>query len=341
MVSFVSDYIAGAHPKVLEKLVETNLEVMSGYGTDRSCAEAAAKIREACACPETEIFFVAGGTQTNQIVISSMLPDYAGVIAAQTGHVSAHEAGAIEHAGHKVLAIPGQEGKLAAADVRAFAQAFYADENHEHMVFPGMVYISHPTEYGTLYTKDELRELAEVCREYRMPLYLDGARLAYALASPAADVSLGDIAELTDVFYIGGTKCGALCGEAIVFTKKNMPPHFLTLVKQRGGLLAKGRLLGVQFDALFSDGLYLEIGRHGIGMAEKVKEILRGAGCEFFLETPTNQQFVILENGRMEELRESVGFDFWEAYDAAHTVVRFATSWSTTEEDLESLRKKL
>ena len=337
MISFVSDYIAGAHPKVLEKLAETNLEVMSGYGSDRACADAAGKIRQACACPEAEVFFLVGGTQTNQIVISSMLPDYAGVIAAQTGHVSAHEAGAIEHAGHKVLTVPGHEGKLAAADVRSFAETFYADENHEHMVFPGMVYISHPTEYGTLYSKAELEELSSVCREFRMPLYLDGARLAYALASRETDVTLADVARLTDVFYIGGTKCGALCGEAVVFTKKNMPAHFLTLVKQRGGLLAKGRLLGVQFDALFTDGLYEEIGRHGIETAEKIKKILREAGLEFFLETPTNQQFVILENERMQELKKEVGFDFWEAYDDSRTVVRFATSWSTTEEDLKKL----
>ena len=341
MVSFVSDYIAGAHPQVLARLVETNLETLPGYGSDHYCADAAEKIKAACACPEADVFFIAGGTQTNQAVISTLLPDYAGVVSATTGHVSTHEAGAIEHAGHKVLTVPGEKGKLSAADARAYIEVFYADENHEHMVFPGMIYISHPTEYGTLYSKTELAELSALCREYKIPLYLDGARLAYALASKTTDVSLEDIAELADVFYIGGTKCGALCGEAIVFTKKNMPPHFLTLVKQRGALLAKGRLLGVQFDALFTEDLYGEIGRHGIGMAEELKEVLRGAELPFFLETETNQQFVILANTKMEELRKEVGFDFWEPYDAEHTVVRFATSWSTTEADIEKLREAL
>ena len=341
MVSFVSDYIAGAHPDVLARLVETNLEVLPGYGTDHTCADAADKIRAACGCPGAEVFFLAGGTQTNQIVISTMLGDYEGVIAATTGHVSVHEAGAVEHAGRKVLEIPGREGKLAAADIRSFIERFYADESHEHMVFPGMVYISHPTEYGTLYTKEELTEISTVCRENGIPLFLDGARLAYGLASRATDVSLADIAELTDVFYIGGTKCGALCGEAVVFTKKNMPAHFVTLVKQRGALLAKGRLLGIQFDALFTGDLYGAIGRHGIAMAERMKTILREAGVAFFLETPTNQQFVILENQKLEELRKDVGVEYWEPYDPNHTVVRFATSWSTTEEDLVRLSELL
>ena len=341
MVSFASDYLAGTHPKVLEKLVETNLEILPGYGTDHYCADAAEKIRQACACPEAEVFFLSGGTQTNQTIISTMLPDYAGVIAAATGHVSVHEAGAIEHAGHKVLALPSREGKLAAADVRAFAEDFYADESYEHMVFPGMVYISHPTEYGTLYSKSELEELVAVCRAFDLPLFIDGARLAYALASRETDVSLADIAALADVFYIGGTKCGALCGEAVVFTNKNTPPRFITQIKQRGALLAKGRLLGAQFDALFTEGLYLEIGRWGIAMSEKLKEILREAGLDFHLETPTNQQFVILDNARIDELRKKVGFEFWEKYDADHTVVRFATSWSTTDADLEELKKGL
>ena len=294
-----------------------------------------------CACPDADVFFLIGGTQTNAVVISSMLREYEGVIAAKTGHVSLHEAGAIEITGHKVLELSQVDGKLEASVIKQFLEQFYKDENHEHMVFPGMVYVSYPTEYGTLYTKKELTDISKVCKEYEIPLFLDGARLGYGLMSREADLSLEDIAELCDVFYIGGTKVGALCGEAVVFTKNNMPKHFVNHVKRHGALMAKGRLLGVQFDALFTDGLYFEISKNAIDMAEKMKDIFKEKGYRFYMESPTNQQFFIIENERLEKLKEKVRFGFWEKYDETHTVVRFASSWSTTEEDLKQLREIL
>lgn len=341
MISFASDYVAGAHPQVLRHLADTNLEPLPGYGEDPYCAAAKEKIRTACGCPQAQVELLTGGTQTNQIVISTMLREHEGVVAAKTGHVSTHEAGAIEYTGHKVLELPQRDGKLEADTLAGSLRTFYADENREHMVFPGMVYISHPTEYGTLYTRAELEGLAAVCRQYSIPLYLDGARLGYGLMSRETDVTLQDIAALCDVFYIGGTKVGALCGEAVVFTKNNRPPHFANAVKKRGALLAKGRLLGVQFDALFTDGLYFELGRHAIRMAEELKAILHEKGVEFYLESPTNQQFVILEDERVEELKKSISFSFWEKADEHRTVIRLATSWSTTAEDLAALRAAL
>lgn len=341
MVSFESDYIAGAHPRLLERLTETNLESLSGYGSDPYCQRAKEKIRKACGCPEAEVEFLVGGTQTNAIVISTMLKDYEGVVAADTGHVSTHEAGAIEYTGHEVLTLPQKDGKIEAAALQEYLEDYYADGNHEHMVFPGMVYISHPTEYGTLYTRKELEALSEVCHRYQIPLYLDGARLGYGLMSRESDMTLENVAKLCDVFYIGGTKVGALCGEAVVFTKKNRPRYFMTSVKKRGGLLAKGRLLGIQFDALFTDGLYFEISSHAIRMAEKMKAIFHEKEIPFYLESPTNQQFLLLENTRMEKLKERLAFSFWEKYDETHTVVRFATGWSTTETDLKELEQVL
>ena len=341
MISFASDYVAGAHPQILKRLTQTNFEPLPGYGEDAWCASAKEKIRAACGCPQAQVEFLTGGTQTNQIVIATLLREHEGVIAAQTGHIGVHEAGAIEYTGHKVLTLPQRRGKLDAAEIERYLRTFYADVNREHMVFPGMVYISHPTEYGTLYSKAELEGLSRVCREHHIPLYLDGARLGYGLMSREADLTLEDIAALCDVFYIGGTKVGALCGEAVVFTKNNRPAHFTNMVKRRGALLAKGRLLGVQFDTLFTDGLYFELGRHAIEMAERLKAILHEKGVEFYLESPTNQQFVILDNSRAEELGRQVTFDFWEKYGPDKTVVRFATSWSTTGQDLDFLRSVL
>ena len=293
MISFESDYTTGAHPRLLQRLAETNMEVLSGYGKDIYCETARKKIQEMCACPDADVFFLIGGTQTNAVVISSMLREYEGVIAAKTGHVSLHEAGAIEITGHKVLELSQVDGKLEASVIKQFLEQFYKDENHEHMVFPGMVYVSYPTEYGTLYTKKELTDISKVCKEYEVPLFLDGARLGYGLMSREADLSLEDIAELCDVFYIGGTKVGALCGEAVVFTKNNMPKHFVNHVKRHGALMAKGRLLGVQFDALFTDGLYFEISKNAIDMAEKMKDIFKEKGYRFYMESPTNQQFFL------------------------------------------------
>lgn len=341
MISFASDYVAGAHPQVLKRLVETNLEPLPGYGEDPYCAAAREKIRAACGCPQAQVEFLTGGTQTNLTVISTLLREHEGVVAADTGHVSTHEAGAVEHAGRKVLALPGEDGRLTADALEGFLSAFYRDENREHMVFPGMAYISHPTEFGTLYTKAELEGLARVCRAYEIPLYLDGARLGYGLMSRETDVTLEDIARICDVFYIGGTKVGALCGEAVVFTKDNRPAHFVNAVKKRGALLAKGRLLGVQFDALFTDGLYFELSRHAIEMAEELKAILHEKGVEFHLESPTNQQFVVLEDARLEELKQQVSYSFWEKRGPDRTVIRLATSWSTTPADLDFLRRIL
>lgn len=270
-----------------------------------------------------------------------MLNKYEGVISAKTGHINIHEAGAIEATGHKVLEVPSINGKIIVEELNSYLETFYNDDNREHMVFPGMVYISHPTEYGTLYSKNELKEISEICSKYKIPLYMDGARLGYAVMSKQTDVSLADIAKFCDVFYIGGTKVGALCGEAVVFTKDNMPKHFTTLIKQHGALLAKGRLLGIQFDTLFEDNLYFEISKNAIEMSEKLKELFKEKGYKFYIETPTNQQFIILENNVMEKLKEKVIFSFWEKYDDDHTVVRFATSWATTEEDIKLLSEIL
>ncbi len=335
MINFESDYTEGAHPAVLDALIRTNMEQLSGYGSDHYCESAKQKIKELCQKEDAEVHFLVGGTQTNQIVISSVLHNYEGVVAAETGHVSVHEAGAIEATGHKVLTVPQKDGKMNAEDLKKLVSGFYGDGNHDHMVFPGMVYISHPTEYGTLYTKKELQELKEVCDAYQMPLFLDGARLGYGLMADGTDVTLKDIAELTDVFYIGGTKVGALCGEAVVFTHGNTPKHFLTTIKQHGALLAKGRLLGIQFDALFTDDLYFKISRHAIEMAQQLKDAFRRYGYRFYLETPTNQIFIILENKKKAEIEKEVKISFWEPAGPDHTVVRFATSWATTQENVD------
>lgn len=336
MISFQSDYICGAHPKILQRLMETNMEPMAGYGDDSYTKSAKEKIQKACGADVT-VEFLTGGTQTNMIVIATMLKDYEGVVAAATGHINAHEAGAVEYTGNKVLPLPQQNGKINASDLKALLADFYADDNHEHMVFPGMVYISHPTEYGTLYTKQELTDLSAICKAYEIPLFVDGARLGYGLMSRQTDVTLQDLVKLCDVFYIGGTKVGALCGEAIVFTHDNCPKHFLNSYKKRGALLAKGRLLGLQFDTLFTDDLYFEISKHAIDMAEKLKDILKKYSCQFFLDSPTNQQFIVLENQKLKKLQEKVAVGFWEKYDESHTVIRLATSWSTLESDLHGL----
>lgn len=337
MLSFVNDYSEGAHPAVLQRLIDTNMEQLPGYGKDRYTRSAAAKIALACGHEQARVFLMAGGTQTNQVITSTILKPYQGVVAADTGHVNVHEAGAIEAAGHKVLSLPGRKGKVDAAVLDEFLDAFYTDANHPQMVYPGMVYISHPTEYGTLYTRDELAALAATCRKHDIPLYLDGARLGYGLVAPGTDVTLSDIADLCDVFYIGGTKVGALCGEAVVFPKGDPPDHFTTMIKQRGALLAKGRLLGVQFDALFSDDLYTRISRNAIETAGMIKEAFRQKGYRIYMDSPTNQTFVILSNETMEELAKQVAFDFWERADESHTVVRFATSWATKTEDVQAL----
>lgn len=339
MVSFESDYIEGALPEILDSLVKTNMEQLSGYGADEYTQSAKEKIKKACNCPKAQVAFITGGTQTNQLVISTMLKQYEGVVAPQTGHVSSHEAGAIEYTGSKVIAIPGHNGKMDAVELKQYLSDFYSDGNHEHMVFPGMVYISFPTEYGTIYSKKELSDIYKVTQEYKLPLFVDGARLGYGLASKQCDMTLPEFASLCDIFYIGGTKVGALCGEAIVYTKGNMPEHFENLTKKHGALLAKGRLNGIQFDTLFTDNLYFKAAEHAIEMAELVKNAFKSKGYKFLLDSPTNQQFIILENSKMQELSKKVKFCFWEKVDENHTAVRFATSWATTKENVELLQK--
>ena len=340
MLYFENDYCEGAHPAILQKLTQTNLEKVPGYGTDPYCASAREKIRAACDCPTADVSFISGGTQTNAIVIASMLQRWQGVLAAATGHVAGHEAGAIEYTGHKVISLPAHQGKVAAADVRDWCKTFYADANHDHMVFPGMVYISHPSEYGTLYTKQELEDLHAVCQEFQMPLFMDGARLGYGLAAEGTDVTLADIARLTDVFYIGGTKVGALCGEAVVFPQ-GAPAHFMTMVKQQGALLAKGRLLGIQFDVLFTQDLYTRISKNAIDTANALKQGLAAKGYQFFIDSPTNQVFVVLANTQLAALEGKAKFGFWEKYDDTHTVMRIATSWATPMEEIHQLLELL
>lgn len=341
MISFECDYLEGCHEKVLEALIRTNRIQEPGYGADSFTAAAKEKIRAVCDCPDADIYFLNGGTQTNQLVIDTMLEKYEGVVAAETGHVSVHEAGAIEFSGHKVLTLPSREGKVDVNELAEYLRTFYSDGNHEHMVFPGMLYISHPTEYGTLYTADELKQLADVCEENHMTFFIDGARLIYGLMAKETDVTLPYLAGICDVFYIGGTKAGALCGEAVVFPRNNAPKHFLTQIKQHGALSAKGRLIGIQFDTLFTDDLYMEISTHAIDLAMEIREIFKEAGFQFYLNSPTNQQFFIIDNETLQDLGRHVRYGFWEKYDEDHTVVRFASSWATTRENVDRLREIL
>lgn len=337
MLAFNNDYSHGAHPAVLQALVDTNMEPQPGYGTDAHTERAKQLIREACQAPDADVFFLVGGTQANATVIDMLLAPYEGVVAAETGHVACHEAGAIEFGGHKVLTIPGYEGKMHAEDLENYIQVFYENESYEHTVFPGAVYVSLSTEYGTLYSKAELAAIHAVCQKREIPLFVDGARLAYALAADECNITLPELAQLCDVFYIGGTKCGALCGEAVVFTHGNMPKQFVTMVKRRGAMIAKGRLNALQFDALFTDGLYEKICAPAVKLAIKLRDGLKAKGYRFALESPTNQQFIIVENSRLPELQSKVVYSFIEKYDAEHTVIRLATSWATTEEQVDEL----
>lgn len=337
LLPFSSDYMEGCHPAVLTSLIRTNLEHTSGYGTDEYTASAKEKIRLAAACPDADVFFLVGGTQTNSTVIRCLLRLWQGVIAADTGHIATHEAGAIEAGGHKVLTLPHSLGKIRAEAVDRYVTDFLADGNHAHMVAPGMVYISQPTEFGTLYSLKELTAISDVCRRHGLFLYVDGARLAYALASPMNDVTLADLARLTDVFYIGGTKCGAMFGEAVVIPDPSLLPHFFTLIKQCGALLAKGRLLGVQFDTLFTDGLYEKIGSDAVGYAARIQDAVKACGWPLYLDSPTNQIFPVLADDELCALEREVDVSFWEKADEGHTVIRIATSWATTEADVEKL----
>lgn len=336
MLYFINDYSEGAAAEILDKVLESNLSKQSGYGSDEFCLSAKEKIKKALNA-DAEIFFVSGGTQANKIVIASILKNYEGVIAADTGHISVHEAGAIENTGHKVIGLKSKNGKIDEDAVRKFCSEFYADVNHEHMVYPGMVYLSQPTEYGSIYSKKELESISEICKEYKMPLFIDGARLAYALGSCECDTDLSDIAGLCDVFYIGGTKCGALIGEAIVFTNKELCKHFFTNMKLFGGVLAKGRLLGIQFDTLFTDNLYKRLGKSGVDAAMKIKKALLQKGYELYIDSPTNQQFIVVDDALRERLSKDVAFGFMETLENGKHVIRFCTSWATKDEDVERL----
>lgn len=341
MIHLESDYLEGAHPRILERLQETNLEKTPGYGMDPYCESARKKIRKAAACPDAEIHFLVGGTQANAAVIRALLRPHEGVIAADTGHISTHEAGAIEATGHKILTIPHQDGRITAEALERYLTSHWQDGNRLHMVKPGALYVSHPTEYGTLYSKAELEALRALCDRFGLSLFLDGARLSYGLAARDTDVTLETLAGLCDVFSIGGTKVGALFGEAVVMPRPHLIPDFYTMIKQSGALLAKGRILGIQFDTLFTDELYLQIAVHAVHMAERMTTIFKEKGYPFHLETPTNQQFLLLENDQMKELAKTVSFSFWESFDVEHTVVRLATSWATDQHDIERLREEI
>ena len=337
MIRFQCDYLEGAHPAILERLAETNFDQTDGYGMDPYCESARTKIKAACNQPEADVHFLVGGTQANFTVISSILRPHQGVVSACTGHINVHETGAIEATGHKVLPLPSEDGKITAAQVREVYDVHWNDETHEHIVQPGMVYISHPTENGTLYSKDELKALYETCAELELPLFLDGARMGYGIMSASATLTLEDIANYTDVFYIGGTKVGALFGEAVVITKPALKKDFRYLIKQHGGMLAKGRLLGIQFDVLFTDGLYFEIAKYADDLALQLKEAFVKKGYALRYDSYTNQQSPILPNEHVEKLKEKYVFSFWEKVDDTHSAVRFCTSWATKAENVEEL----
>ena len=338
MLNFECDYMKGACREVLDRLVRTNMDETPGYGADTYCQSATERIRKACSCPGARVYFLTGGTQVNATVMYAVLRHCQGVISPVTGHINHHESGAVEATGHKVIALPGHDGgKLNAPEVRDYLKAYRADENYAHIVEPGMVYITHPTELGALYTLDELKELSSVCREYRLPLYLDGARLAYALASDKTDITLKDIASLCDIFYIGGTKCGALFGEALVIPDPGLTGELFSIIKQRGAMLAKGRLLGLQFDTLLSDGLYERNGRNAIETAEMLAEGLKTKGYSFLIPPQTNQLFVIMNNAGIERLRKDVTFSLWEHVDADRSAIRLVTDWATPKADIEAL----
>ena len=332
-VLFTSDYCEGALPQLLKRLIDTNMDQTLGYGTDGACREARETIKAACNAPDADVHFLVGGTQANATVISSILKPYQGVLSPDCGHIGVHETGAVEHGGHKVLPLPSVDGKLNAKQITDAVDEHWSEANHEHIVQPGMVYISFPTEFGTIYSKSELEAISRACNEKHIPLFIDGARLGYGLTSPACDLTLKDIAALADVFYIGGTKCGALFGEALVIPKKGLIPHFFTIIKQRGALLAKGRMLGLQFDTLFTDGLYEKLGKTAVEYGARIQKALIEAGYPLYLESPTNQVFPILTNEAKKKFEEEVDIAFWEKMDEEHTAVRFCTSWASTEED--------
>jgi len=339
MYRFDSDYLEGCLPEILEAFQKTNLVQTVGYGVDEYCAEARELIKEACMAPQADVHFLVGGTQANATIISSLLRPYQGVLCAGSGHINVHETGAVEHTGHKILGLPSGDGKIRASQLREALAAHDADYSREHAVQPGMVYISFPSEKGTIYSKAELEDISSVCREWGIPLFVDGARLGYGLCSPACDLTLPDLASIADVFYIGGTKQGALFGEAVVFRDSGLSKDFRYNIKQNGGMLAKGRLLGIQFATLFRDGLYLRAASGAVGKALKIKAAFAEAGFGFLVDSFTNQQFPILPDAMVSDMHGVFGFEDWQRVDGSHTAVRFCTSWATGDDAVDCLTK--
>lgn len=341
MIRFNSDYTEGAHPNVLKKLIETNLEQTDGYGTDDYCRKAAGLIRDLCQHPKADVHFFVGGTQANLTVASACLRPHQGVISADTGHVNTHESGAIEATGHKVLAISSPDGKITAAQVQAVCDAHNNDASREHTVQPKLVYISNPTEIGTIYSRTELCELSRTCRNNGLYLYMDGARLGYALCAVGNDLDLPTIADIVDAFYIGGTKNGALFGEALVITNDSLKPDFRYIIKQKGGMLAKGRLLGLQFIALFEDDLYFRMAHHANELASVIKDACLKKGYRFLTDSVTNQQFPIMPDRILKKLKETYEYTYWQPAGHGQSAVRFVTSWATKMEDVKKLAEDI
>ena len=337
VIRFASDYQEGAHPRILMRMMDGNYVQSPGYGEDGVCEEARILLKERCRAPKADVHFLVGGTQTNLTFLAAALRPYQGVIAADTAHIAVHETGSVEACGHKVIALPGRDGKLAAGQVSEFCRLHFSDDAHEHMVMPKVVYISNPTELGTIYSREELLALRGVCDRWNLCLYMDGARLGYGLASPENDLSLPFIAEVCDAFYIGGTKQGALFGEAVVITNPELNRNFRYLIKQHGGMLAKGRLLGIQFAELFRDGLYFQLSDHAIACAMRLKRAFAEKGYPFYVNSPTNQQFPILPDAHLDVLRSKYSFSYQARVDETHSAVRFCTSWATREADVDAL----
>ncbi len=339
MIYFNSDYLEGAHPAIMQALERTNLCQSVGYSEDEYCAAAREKIKAACQAPDADVHFLVGGTQTNTTVIASILRPYQGVLTAVSGHINCHETGAIESTGHKVLALPTNNGKITAKQVDDYFVWHRDNPDYEHMVMPGMVYISFPTEGGTIYSKQELTDIYAVCQKHGMPLYIDGARLGYGLMADACDLTLPELAHLCDIFYIGGTKVGALFGEAVVVMNPALKKHFRFFMKQRGGMLAKGRLLGIQFDTLFTDDLYFKIARHAMEMAYQIRDIFVSNGYSLYFDSPTNQQYPIVTDEELAIISKEFGSEYWDRIEPNLNAVRFCASWATTQENVDALRE--
>ena len=336
MVYFTSDYTEGCHERILRRMIETNLEQTPGYGTDYHCGNAAHYIKTECGREDIDVHFLVGGTQTNMTLIAAALRPHQGAVCAESGHIHVHETGAVEATGHKCLTLPSPDGKITAAQVAELVHLHRTDESMEHTVQPGLVYISHPTEYGTIYSREELEDLSSVCRENGLYLFLDGARLGYGLRCKENDVTLSDLARLCDAFYIGGTKVGALFGEALVLSHPALKEDFRYLIKQHGGMLAKGRLLGIQFETLFEDGLYWEVSDRALRMADNLRAALRDAGLPMQVQSPTNQLFPIVPDTLLAKLREKYAVTYMNRVDETHSCIRLCTSWATREEDVEA-----